>query len=210
MSDASPVLVIVDTNCYVRLYYSEARPLLGTVVAGHRLVTLAELAGEAARGTPLVDNNGWLLQDDIQRDLREGILALTASEANAYWELADQYRQMGDAVLFEHCQSRGILVRSLSRLDALALAVATDRTAVLATDEWPLRLVAGQCELDDGSRARLFSSLDLLRLLEIAGAITPVQRRDIVRRWIREGEHLMRDWAQSYRALFNESPPTVQ
>ena len=81
---------------------------------------------------------------------------------------------------------------------------------MLATDEWPLRLVAGQCELDDGSRARLFSSLDLLRLLEIAGAITPVQRRDIVRRWIREGEHLMRDWAQSYRALFNESPPTVQ
>jgi len=46
MSD-QPKLVIVDTNCYVRLYYSPLRPILGQVVGGYPLTS-----GTTCRMTP--------------------------------------------------------------------------------------------------------------------------------------------------------------
>jgi hypothetical protein len=49
MSD-QPKLVIVDTNCYVRLYFSPLRPILGQVVGGYHLVTLGGAPCLAAGG----------------------------------------------------------------------------------------------------------------------------------------------------------------
>lgn len=205
-----PKLVIVDTNCYVRLYYSSLRPILGSVVGGHRLVTLHELANESKDGTNLVERNGWLSARDIQQDIQSAVFPLSPEQRAEYAELAQQYRQIGDGVLREHCRAKGIIMRYLSLADAKALAVATDFDAILATDEWPLRLVSSKVELDDGKQPQLFSSLDLLHLLELEEKITRNERVDIVKEWLRVGENLLTNWRADYQIIFKEAPPTVQ
>jgi hypothetical protein len=202
-------LVIVDTNCYVRLYYSKLRPILGSVVNGHRLVTLHELANES-KGGGLVERNGWLSAQDIQHDIQSAVFPLSDEQQAEYTGLAKEFRQMGDHVLHEHCKARNISLRYLSLADAKALAVAADFNAILATDEWPLRLVSTKVELDDGKQPQLFSSLDLLQLLEIGQKITRDERAGIVKEWLRAGEHLLTSWRADYQVLFNEAPPTAQ
>jgi hypothetical protein len=203
-------LVIVDTNCYVRLYYSRLRPILGTVIAGYRLLTLQELADEAKVGTNLVERNAWLCAPDIQQDIDGAVFELSAEQRLEYLELAKQYRHLGDGMLRAYCIEKGITVRSLSLADAKALAIATDFNAVLATDEWPLRWVSTKVELDDGRTTQLFSSLDLLKLLETEGKISRSERVEIVKEWLRMGEKLLSGWRIDYGALFNEVPPTAQ
>jgi hypothetical protein len=71
-----PKLVIVDTNCYVRLYCSPVRPILGSVVDGYRLMTLAELQWEAGSATGLTQRNPWLRSADIQQEPADALLKL--------------------------------------------------------------------------------------------------------------------------------------
>jgi hypothetical protein len=205
-----PKLVIVDTNCYVRLYYSDLRPILGSVVSGHRLVTLSELANEVREGTAVVERNPWLSASDIQQDIRGAVLEVAAAKRAEYLELAKEFLEIGDQVLQSYCYGKGIIVRELSLADAIAIAIATDLDAVLATDEWPLRLVAGSVEMDDGKRTQLFSSLDLLQLLESEQKISPDDRIAIVKGWVRAGEHLLGSWREDYKRLFGGTPPTAQ
>jgi hypothetical protein len=42
-------LVVIDTNCLVRIYFSPVRPLLSKPVALHELKTLEEMARELRR-----------------------------------------------------------------------------------------------------------------------------------------------------------------
>jgi len=209
MSD-QPKLVIVDTNCYVRLYYSRLRPILGQAVGGYHLVTLHELADEARDGTGLVERNAWLLAADVQRDIHGAVMSLTVEQRSEYTTLAKFYRDEGDGILHAHCTEKAIRVRSLSLADATALTIALDLDAILATDEWPLRLVASTMAVDDDARAELFSSLDLLWLLEAEEKISREDRKTVVREWLQAGEGLLNTWRDDYRRIFSEGPPTVQ
>jgi hypothetical protein len=180
------------------------------VVGGYRLVTLRELAREAGSGTPLVQRNAWLSSQDIQQDIRAAVFPLTDQQQTEYDDLAREYRQVGDSVLAGHCAAEGIGAKTLSIADAKALAVASDFDAVLATDEWPLRLVATKVERDDGTEPVLFSSLDLLLLLEKDGKLARDERVAVVKDWLRVGEKLLSTWRDDYQRLFGEAAPTVQ
>ena len=184
--------------------------MLGAVVDGHHLVTLKELADEAKDGTPLVVRNGWLAAKEIQADIRNSILSLPVEKQKEYESLAEDFILVGDGVLSNYCTEKNIPIRTLSFPDAMAIAVATDIDAILATDEWPLRLVANSVELDDGKKSQLFSTLNLLKLFENANKITRIERIDIVKDWLRSGEKLLKGWENDYQSIFGELAPTVQ
>jgi len=171
---------------------------------------LSELANEARDGSGLVERNGWLSASDIQHDIQAAVFKLSPAKQVEYTELAKDFLEVGDDVLRRYCTEKGIKVRNLSLADAKAIAVATDLGAILATDEWPLRLVASFVEMDDGKRTQLFSSLDLLQLLELEQKITSEERIAVVRDWLRAGEHLLDSWRGDYQRLFKEAPPSAQ
>lgn len=205
-------VVIVDTNCFVRLYFSALRPLLGIEVAGHKLMTIRELADETTRSTGLTVRHPWLAGTDIQADLANAILALAEDDDLQYDEDAEYYRREGDEFLHRYCIAQQLdEIRQLSNADAKALAVALDRGYLLATDEWPLREFAQFVEPDeDGQRLAVLSSLQVLKLFLDAGAMDMVTLRLTVRSWVLSDERLPRNWRGEYRALFSESAPDGQ
>ena len=205
-----PQHIVVDTNCYVRLYYSDVRPILGGIVGNHKLVTLRELAREAEDGTPLVERNAWLLTDDIQNDIRNGVLNIPAEDVDFLRQSTSDYRNLGDQVLRRYCaEHRREPVRILSNADAKALAVAAHYGYVLATDEWPLRVVCQHFDEQDGEGPVLISSVGLLKLLEDGGHINAQQREGVLREWMRAGEWL-RHWNDEHLQLFGTAAPVVQ
>jgi hypothetical protein len=199
--------VIVDTNCYLRLYYSPLRPILGGVFGGLQLVTLIELAEEAGPGSNVAQEFGWMLDKGIQGELRNAVLKLREPKKSRVMNDAKVIRRLGDGVLKAHCAEQKIPVRTLSLADCTALATAMELNAILATDEWPLRHVAEQY---DDEPIPLLSSVELLAVLEADGALTREQRVLTVRAWLKEGQNLHRDWAATYYARFGEAPPTAQ
>ncbi|OWQ84505.1 hypothetical protein CDN98_18500 [Roseateles terrae] len=118
-------IVVVDTNCFVRLYFSPLRPLLGSTAMGHRLVTLRELAEETRQRSGLTLRHPWLGSSDVQKDLSTAIVTLTPDEDQRYEDDALYYRREGDDFLERICQTRGLeSLRQLSHADAKAVAVA--------------------------------------------------------------------------------------
>lgn len=143
MPASKPRLLIVDTNCYVRLYMSPVRPLLGSVVGGFKLMTLTELKLESSLRSNVRERFPWMGAADIQADLDGACLKLREPKKGKIEQLARLTRTSGIGILATHCASQGIqLVRELSLTDARALAAADVLDASLATDEWPLRHVA--------------------------------------------------------------------
>ncbi len=207
-----PRILLVDTNCFVRLYCSPLRPLLGRTVRAHQLMTLRELADETRQRSGLTLRHPWLGLQDVQADLSSAILTLTPEEDHRYEEDALYYRQEADDFLLRLCMARGLTARrQLSHADAKALAVALDRGYALATDEWPLREFSQFVEPDEhGERLSLFTSLDLLKLFLDAGRLSTAAIRATVRQWVLSAERLPQDWRGDYRRLFGNEAPDAQ
>jgi len=206
-----PKIVVVDTNCYVRLLHSPLRPLLGTVVSGHKLMTTVDLAAETLGNSGLGGRQAWLASADIQADMGGATLKFREPKSSRVADEANAFRRTGNAILRKDCEAKGIFVRTLSIVDARAWAAAAILNGVLATDEWPLRLVSTRVDVDDdGNKLGLFSTIDLVHLLEQAGALTSAQRVDLMRSWRLSGEALHREADDDYRRLFQDDPPDAQ
>lgn len=209
MPASKPRLLIVDTNCHVRLYMSPVRPLLGSVVGGFKLMTLTELKLESSLRSNVRERFPWMGAADIQADLDGACLKLREPKKGKIEQLARLTRTSGNGILATHCASRGIqLVRELSLTDARALAAADVLDASLATDEWPLRHVATAMGM--GEPGLLFSSVELLHMLEVAESLERGERIETVRAWIHQAESLQRGWQARYAELFGEAPPDGQ
>jgi hypothetical protein len=207
-----PQIVLVDTNSYVRLYFSPLRPLLGVVVGRYRLMTLRELVAETRGRSGLTLRHAWLADANVQLELQNATIQFDAAEETQYDGDAAYYQAEGDRFLTKYCLARQLeQLRQLSWADAKTLAVALDKGYVLATDEWPLREFSQEIEGDDsGQRLPLMSSLDLLKLFLDAGMMSMEQLRGTVRQWILSEERLLHGWQQRFLQLFGDAPPTGQ
>jgi len=197
--------IIVDTNCYIRLYCSPVRPILGQEFGGYQLFTIAELKLETDLNTDVIARNPWMANIDIQAELLSACLKIREPKKSNIATTANVTRSMGNAILKKHCDDQKTQrMRTLSKADCAALATADVLDACLATDEWPLRLVAEKVDV------QLFTSIGILNLMEEAGALTKATRIETVRTWCLTNESLHRDWKQEYTELLNEPPPNAQ
>lgn len=207
---ANNKLVVVDTNCLVRVYFAALRPILGQPVAGYQLMTLRELADEL-KALAARHEFAWLGSKDIVKDVTNAVLPLTRAQQAAIRRDAPGIRSHGEAELLKHCIAKGLAAgRTLSFKDAKALAAALELQAALATDEWPLRLVAGFYDDDFGEPVELLSSVELLGLLEKQGLLSRDERIKTYASWLKDGAKLLRGSGRLYLELFGEAPPTAQ
>jgi rRNA maturation endonuclease Nob1 len=202
-----PTIVVVDTNCFIRLLFSPLRPILGSTFCGYKLVTLVELKNEVGPGTEVAERNPWLLDEAVQKELDDNCLAVREPKKTNIREQAKHFRSEGNALLRKLCAAKGLnQVRELSSADAKALATAQVLDAALATDEWPLAHVATEAS----DVQEVLTSLSLVGLIERDGKISRSERIDLVASWVKSGEKLPQDWAAKYRQLFGEEPPDGQ
>ncbi|MBP0633483.1 MULTISPECIES: hypothetical protein [unclassified Cupriavidus] len=204
--------LLVDTNCFLRIYQTSLRPILGADVGGFRIRTLTDLVDEFRQGKRLQDEYAWA-NGDIDAAVAAGaVLALNDDELKAVLEECQLVKRFGNALLENYCTQRlaPIPVRSLSTNDATLIATALVLNAVIATDEWPMTHVVQDLIQEDERNVEIWNSFDLLHLLERAGCISAEDRYETVKSWIRYGEALPHNWETQYRRLFNEPAPKLQ
>lgn len=199
---AVPSRILVDTNCYLRLYYLLLRPLLGRQYGGTALSILPALNKEFDDSPMLQENYPWATHGDTQQDRHAAVVSLRGQNARRVKKLCYVLRLQGGDCLRGYCASRGINRRSLSTNDIQLLATAAVMRWGMATDEWPLREVAA--ELTD---VALYDTLSLLNLMEESGEISRPARQDAVRAMMLRNESMLRDWRERYCSLFGEAPP---
>jgi rRNA-processing protein FCF1 len=203
-------LVLIDTNCLVRIYSSPLRPILGSTASGYDFKTTAQLANEL-KNLAERSHFAWLSAPDIQDEVEASVVVVTKAQRDAIQQDAKGIREFGDDVLQRHCIEKNLsFSKSLSSADAKLLAAVMELNASMATDEWPLRVVAGWYGYDDGQPLHLLSSVELLALLEQEGRITRDDRVKTYANWLKSGEKLLRESSAKYAQLFGESPPTAQ
>jgi hypothetical protein len=203
-------LVLVDTNCLVRIYFSPLRPILGRPVAGYELKTLDGLAKELKNLAKRADL-AWLSNQVILKEVDAAIVPLTRLQRNAINQDALDIQKVGNATLYKDFKDRKLRApRALSMADAKALAACLELNAALATDEWPLRLVSELYDYDNGEPVVLLSSVELIELLERDGLISRDVRVKTYSDWLKNGTSLLRESPEIYFRLFNEAPPTAQ
>lgn len=204
-------LVVVDTNCLVRMYFSALRPMLGAEFSGYVLMTLQELADELKK-LASNDKHAWLSDQGIQTEVDGAVIKLTRQQQSTIQNEAPGVRGHGNRMLQRHKEQHNIArPLTLSLADARALTAAIELGAALATDEWPLRLVAGYIQADDaGGYVELLSSVEVLHILEQAGALSRDERVNVYAQWRKSGEALLGDSDTRYKALFGEAAPTAQ
>jgi len=202
-----PTLLVVDTNCFIRLLFSPLRPVLGSTVSGYKLVTLAELADEVGPGTEVAERHPWLLEAAVQKELVGNCLKLREPKKSAMHGEAKWLRTEGNTLLRKYCVDKKLdKIRELSAADAKALAAAQVVKGHLATDEWPLAFVAQRAS----DVPTVLTSVAVVQLMEKDGKITREQRIETVTGWVKTGEKLPQHWAQQYRDFFGEEPPDAQ
>lgn len=207
MPAAKPTIVVVDTNCYIRLLFSPLRPVLGETFAGHMLMTLMELAEECGPGTEVAERHPWLLDVAVQQELQASCLKVRDPKKSQIVAGIKYFRREGNSLLRRHCLANRLdKVRELSSADCRALATAQVLGARLATDEWPLALVAG--EISDVPA--VLTSIAVIHMMELDGKISREQRVAVVSSWVKHGEKLPGAWHMQYRHLFQEEPPDGQ
>lgn len=203
-------LVLVDTNCLVRVYFSPLRPILARPVAGFELKTLDGLAKELKNLAQRQDL-AWLSDQVILKEVDAATVSLTRLQSDAINQDALEIQKVGNATLFKDFKDRKLRVsRALSLADAKALAASLELDAALSTDEWPLRLVSALYDYDSGEPVKLFSSVELIELLEREGLINREVRVKTYSDWLKNGEALLRESPEIYFRLFKEAPPTAQ
>lgn len=210
MSDPNK-LILVDTNCLVRIYFSDLRPILGRPVAGYILKTLSGLAQELKNLASRREDLLWLSKQVNQAEIEAAVVSLTRAQKSAVEMDATGIRDYGDSELLKYYHAKKLIEpRSLARNDAKALAACLELGAALATDEWPLRYVAKFYDYDDGTPVKLFSSVELIELLEREGLLTRDARVKIYTDWLKTGTKLLRESPEIYLGLFGEKAPTAQ
>ena len=178
---------------------------MGHEFGGYQLFTITELKLETDLNTDVIARNQWMANADIQAELAAACLKIREPKKTAIAKVATTTRKMGNMLLRQYCEDQKTeRLRTLSAPDCAALATADVLDASLATDEWPLRLVAENSEIE------LFTSVGLLRLMESAGKLTRDARIETVRSWCLTNEALHRDWKTEYRELFGADPPDAQ
>lgn len=203
-------LVLVDTNCLVRIYFSSLRPILGRPVSGYELKTLDGLARELRNLAQRADL-AWLSDQVILNEVDAAVVTLTRSQRAAINGDAPGIQKVGNALLYKEYLAKNQRVsRTLSLADAKALAASLELNAALSTDEWPLRLVSTLYDYDDGQPVELLSSVELIELLERENLITREDRIKTYSDWLKNGAALLRESPEIYFRLFNEIPPTAQ
>jgi hypothetical protein len=205
--------MLLDTNCFVRLYQSPVRPFLGREFAGYKLMTLTAMTVEFARSKRLQKLYAWLAKD-LEHDLRaeDAVLVLSEDEKIEVENVIEDHEPYANFLLRAHFErERPEVRRSLSRADLELLATGIYFGTTIATDEWPLKLVVDDLASapEDGYSLNSMTSLHVLRVFEDAGVLSPEQRRETVKAWLRYAEQLKRDWRTTYRSLFHENAPTL-
>lgn len=203
-------LVVVDTNCLVRLYFSPVRPLLSKPVAQHELKTLEEMAKEL-RGLASGERHAWLNTPVILDEVNGAVISLTRAQRRSIEKETPAVRKAGQNKLHAYCLKHNTKAqRNLSYVDAFALTASIELKAILATDEWPLRLVAASTDANDnGDPVKLTSSVELLSFVEREGLCTREQRIKTYLDWAAYQE-LTHDAPAFYKQLFAEAPPKCQ
>jgi hypothetical protein len=205
-------LLLVDTNCFLRIYQSSLRPILGADIDGFAIRTLTDLVDEFRKGKRLQDEYAWA-NNDIDAAIAAGaVLVLNAEQQKSMLDERQLIKSYGNALLEDHCIKRAkpIAVRALSTNDATLLATALVMNAVIATDEWPMTHVAADLILEDGWDVEVWNSFDVLDLLERTKCISAQDRIETVQSWIRYREALPHGWEAQYECLFNEPVPKLQ
>lgn len=203
-------LVLVDTNCLVRVYFSPLRPILGNVVSGYELKTLEKLASEL-RNLARRDDLAWLSDKVILREVDAATVGLTKLQKDTISKDTAGIMTTGNSLLYkEYVEKKLKTPRKLSAADAEVLAACLELGAFLATDEWPLRLVSELYTYDDGLPVNLFSSVELIWLLESSGLLDKADRIKAYSNWLKNGEALLKESPSIYLRLFGEPPPSAQ
>jgi len=201
-------IVLIDTNCFIRLYPSPVLPLLGQQVGEYKLLTLDCLVDEFLNNPTLTGRYPLIAQDPRRNNLVNSKLNLRKPNRDRVQNYVNDLRPYAKSFLEFECKRRGVSpAKSLARADLELIATTLTLGGVMATDEWPLRLVAEDLMQEpDDYKLGLFSSIQLLHLLESHGRLTADQRRETVDLWIRADEKLLRGWQKDYEQLFEESP----
>lgn len=203
-------LVLVDTNCLIRIYFSSLRPILNRPVLGYELRTLQSLANELKHIANRRDEYAWLSAKNIQDDVDFAIVTPTRGQVAAIEQDAADIIKIGNATLQNYCTERAIDLRRLSMADARILSAALELNAAMATDEWPLRHVSSLYDYDNGAPVELFSSVDLIFFLEQEKLLTPEDRKRVYADWLKFGEKLLKGSDEIYRQRFGDYPPNGQ
>ncbi len=203
-------LLLVDTNCFLRIYHSPLRPFLGTDVGGYRILTLGSLLEEFRQSQRLDREYAWVAADLALEEANGALPELPDHDREDVANEIRQLRPYAKAFLERHCAREGIPPKSLSSRDLELLATAAVFDAAIASDEWPLKLIVEDLTSEDDYQIEIVTSLHVLHLLELAGRLNANERRNTVTSWLRCDEKLPRAWRELYRQLFGERAPTLQ
>lgn len=202
--------ILVDTNCFLRLYQSPALPLLGQTVGNFTLLTLESLVTEFKDSPSLPGQYPWVAKGPKNEDLLKAQLKLGSINKRKVTEQKELLVPYSKSFLTNYCKvHRTRTIRSLSKADLDLLATAVVLKAVLATDEWALRAVVCDLMEDPEYKLGLTSSVEILHLLETNNRISSEDRRTTVDAWVRLNEQLPRDWQATYQVLFGESADSL-
>lgn len=203
--------ILVDTNCFLRLYQSPVLPFLGKKLGQFHLVTLPFLIDEFLKGKKLLNKYAWLEQIVRAEDISSIAISLTEDAQQEVNEIVDSHSDYVNGVISDYCKQKNIIIRELSPEDCELLATAIVLCAIIATDEWPMNLAVSDLlsEPDDNYQIQIFSSVHVLHLFESSDLITPEQRKATIKSWLQNDEKLRRDWRIVYQQLFGESAPTL-
>lgn len=208
--DAPERVILLDTNCFLRLYHSPVRPFLGRVIGEYRLATIGTLVREFMNSPRLQDLYAWAA-NEFQQDIAvEGAVLELSDEVKAIVrENFESHEEYAQQLLDDHCRQKNITPRSFSREDIELLATAITLETLIATDEWPLTFLINDLATapEGGYNIGAICTVDILRILEVNGAISAEQRIATVRSWMNYDEKLPRDWKAKYRLAFGEPPP---
>lgn len=203
--------VLVDTNCFLRLYQSPVLPFLGRTLGQYHLVTLPFLIDEFLKGKNLLNKYAWLEQTVRAEDISNIAISLTETAQQEVDDIVTSHSDYVNGVISDHCIQRQIIVRQLSPEDCELLATAIVLGAIIATDEWPMDIAVTDLlsDPDDNYQIEIFSSVHVLHLFESSSLITPEQRKATIKSWLQNDEKLRRDWRTVYQQLFGEFAPTL-
>jgi hypothetical protein len=207
-----PRIVLIDTNCFIRLYQSPVLPFFGEVVDGGKLLTLTTLIDEFFSSPRLKQVYAWL-QSTVNGEDRDKIeLSLSVVEQASVGAIMQEHRDYVDDVLDGYCVEQGRQIsKRLSDCDLQLLATAIEVKALIATDEWPLAVVVDDLMLEpeEGYQIGILTSIDIIYMLEKVGKLSREDRIGTIKSWLRNDEKLPRDWRRKYRELFNDVAPTL-
>jgi hypothetical protein len=186
------------------------RPFLGAQVGGYRMLTLRSLI-EEFRQSPRLDREYAWVAADLAFERENGTLPdLPDHDREDVAKEIRQLRPYATAFLERHCARENIPPKSLSSRDLELLATAAVFDGVIASDEWPLKLIVEDLRSEDDYKIEIITSLEVLHILEQAGRLSADDRRNTIVSWLRCDEKLPRAWRELYQQLFGARAPTLQ